>query len=348
MTGLIRPASVSSLSKVRSSRGSFGDPSVTDRYCPVGVRPPVSRNPDRAVDDRHGIEDEVVEISPRAEVLSRVVDYGVRSQRLHQFDVGSTAHAGDARAEVPRELDGGGTDRAGRAVDKDLLSVLDCPLLQVMQCQESAIGNRGRFLVARVGRLGCQQRAFRQAFELGICAKPKAIKAEDLVTRSERGHSFADRCNVSGQHHPKWLSWCPESDCDPHRQPQDQADLATPHDAVTGGHCRRKDPDAHLISPGSWGVDLSEPEYLGRAVFRANDSFHETPSHRSRLHGSTTSVAPTRHAAKCHWWSRRGEIAPRSVSVISLDYARPAATSCSRVRPASWMRSSWSSNQVPW
>ena len=29
-------------------------------------------------------------------------------------------------------------------------------------------------------------------------------------------------------------------------------------------------------------------------------------------------------------------------------YARPAATSSARFRPASWMRSSWSSNQMPW
>ena len=36
-----------------------------------------------------------------------------------------------------------------------------------------------------------------------------------------------------------------------------------------------------------------------------------------------------------------------SVSVLSLGYARPAATSSSRVRPASWIRSSWSSNQIP-
>src|SRR3990170_7002597 len=59
------------------------------------------------------------------EVLLRVVDDLVRSQRLHQFQIRGAAYPCDFRPEMLGKLDGGSTQRTRGSIDEDFLSPLD-------------------------------------------------------------------------------------------------------------------------------------------------------------------------------------------------------------------------------
>ena len=68
-----------------------------------------------------GVEDDVVGLAVRREVLDGVVDDLVGAERSHDLDVGGVAHRGDVGADVLGQLDGGRTDRPGCPVDEDAL-----------------------------------------------------------------------------------------------------------------------------------------------------------------------------------------------------------------------------------
>ena len=77
----------------------------------------------------HVVEDQVVARAFLGEVLPRVVDDVVGTERADQLDVPGAGHAGHLGTEGLRDLDGERPHATGRPVDQDLLSGLDRPVV---------------------------------------------------------------------------------------------------------------------------------------------------------------------------------------------------------------------------
>src|SRR3990172_9793423 len=133
------------------------------------------------------------------EVFPQVVDHRVGAERPHELEVLRVAHRGDVGAEVLAELHRGGADRAGGAVDEEPLPAADVSQSQAVQGEDRAVANGRRLLERDVARHLRQRGPLPDADELGMCAVPTDIGAEDAVTDRELADGRADGFNLSGQ-----------------------------------------------------------------------------------------------------------------------------------------------------
>jgi hypothetical protein len=147
----------------------------------------------------HQVEHDAVAPAVAGEVFPGVVDDVVGAERADQLHVSGAAHAGHLRAERLGDLDGEGAHATGGPVDQDVLSGLD-PTQVALADQGGAGGQRYRrcLLEGQVGRLGCRS-VVGDAHVLGKGAVGEAEVAGHLITRSQPGHTPADRFHPTGE-----------------------------------------------------------------------------------------------------------------------------------------------------
>ena len=213
MTGVTLPASTSSLRATRSSSvlgldGRAGLLAHEHRHelvrivraslppaCPppFEISIPLGRQGAPRLGHRvvaHVVEDEVVALAPRREVLAGVVDDVVGADGADQLHVPGAGHAGDLGTERLGDLHGERAHAARRPVDQDLLSGLDLAVVA-----KELEGGRGgdadgrRLLEREVGRLPDELVLGRPR----VLGEGAGAPPEDLVARSESLHVLADR-----------------------------------------------------------------------------------------------------------------------------------------------------------
>jgi hypothetical protein len=87
-------------------------------------------------------------------------------------------------AEVLRELDGSGSDRAGRAVDEDRLAGREsCAVAEERQRGDGAVEDRDGLTVGQRGRCHGDHGILMDDDEFGVCAEPGDL---------DSGHAVAD------------------------------------------------------------------------------------------------------------------------------------------------------------
>src|SRR5215211_6632635 len=122
-------------------------------------------------------------------------DHVIGAERSRLLDVPRAADGGYLRPERLRDLDGERAHAAGGAVDEDLLSRLELPVVpQALQGREGRHGHGGRLLEGQVCRLRCD--SLRRAHVLG---ERPALPAEDVVTGSKVRDVLADGLHRSGE-----------------------------------------------------------------------------------------------------------------------------------------------------
>ena len=140
------------------------------------------------------VEHEVVAPVAPSEVLLRVVDDVVGSERSRLLHVRRAAHRGHLRSERLRDLDGVGPDAARGAVDQHLLPGLEPTLVaKSLQCGDRSDGDRSRLLEGYAGGLRDDRSIGAGAHVFRECPVPSA---EHLVARLEVGHVRADRLDL--------------------------------------------------------------------------------------------------------------------------------------------------------
>ena len=215
----------------------------------------------------------------RREVLLRVVDDLVRSERLHQFQIRGAADRGDFGPEGLRQLDRRGAQGPGGSVDEDLLSRADASSAKEIQRTSGSPRDGGGFLEGRVGRFEGARTLLCQASVLGV--RPGA-EPEDLVPRFESAYILSDRFDFSGKVRPEdGLPRFQEAEEEPNEKW-----IRLPQTDVPRGHGRRTDPDQDLIILRGRLFHFLGLEDGRRSVFRADNRFHWIPS------------SPPRHTAK--------------------------------------------------
>src|ERR1035437_9866334 len=126
----------------------------------------------------HVVEDEVVALLTLSEVLMGVVDDMVGTDGADHVDVPRAANGCHFGAEGLGDLHGERPDASGRAVDQDLLTGLDLPLIAQQLQGGGCRYPDGRGLLKReVGRLGDE--VVRTG--TGILGKGACAPAEYLV-----------------------------------------------------------------------------------------------------------------------------------------------------------------------
>src|SRR5258705_13899100 len=100
-----------------------------------------------------GVEDHVVGLAVLGEVLVRVVDHFVGTERSHQLDVLGVAHGGHAGAEALGELHAGGADGPRGSLDHGVLTLAEMGCLQAHSCENGSVGYPGGPLKPETGLL---------------------------------------------------------------------------------------------------------------------------------------------------------------------------------------------------
>src|SRR5450759_3340114 len=220
------------------------------------------------------VEDDVVRLAALGEVLLRVVDHPVRSERPHELEVLGAADSGDVRAEVLGQLHPCGADRSRRPEDENRLPPRGTYRLQAHQGEDRPIGNRGSLFECHAGRHVRQRCTLRHADELRVCPRPECCgAAEDPVTNRELGDRCADCCNLSRQLGAKYPLLRPAEA----EEEADEERLAFTNSAVGPGHRRGVNPDEDLVLPGYGPLDVFEALNLWRPVPVIDNCLHWIP-----------------------------------------------------------------------
>src|SRR3990170_3958076 len=135
------------------------------------------------------------------EVLLRVVDHLVSSQRLHQFQIRGAAYPRDFRPEILCKLDGSSTQRSGGSIDENSLPPPNIPSSKKVQRTSRSPGDRGRFLEGHVRRLHCARTLVKHRCVLGIRA---LTQPEDLVPHFESLYFLSHGFYFSGEVRPEY------------------------------------------------------------------------------------------------------------------------------------------------
>src|SRR2546426_5722397 len=264
------------------------------------------------------VEDNVVRLAVPGEVLLRVVDHPVGSERSHELEVLRAAYRGDVGFEVFGQLHPGGADSPRRAVDEDPLPFPKTRPSQTPHRIESSVANRRSFLQAHTDRQVRDSRALPHADELRVRPEPEPTRPEDVVTDFELVDGCADCLDLSRQlaaEDPLLRSADPRDGAADERDGQATASIGFTSRAVRSGDCRSTDPDEDLVHVGYRSRDVFESENVWGPVVvvhhRPHESaaaspstlFHTSGSHmptQLRLNGGYRSVtnrneyAPTR------------------------------------------------------
>src|SRR5437016_11645889 len=200
------------------------------------------------------VEDDVVRLAVPGEVLLRVVDHVVGSERADELEVLGVAHGGDMRAEVLRELHSCGSDRSRGAVDDDAETLPKVGLSQAGQCDARSVADRRSLFEAHAGGSVGERSALPQADELGVCSE--AGDAEDTITDLELLDPRARSLDLSGQLHSEDLPLrSPETD-----EAADEERLRATPAAIGPVDRRRVDLDPDLVVLPSRPLDVFEPQ----------------------------------------------------------------------------------------
>jgi hypothetical protein len=128
----------------------------------------------------------------------------------------------------------------------------------------------------------------------------------------------------------------------PERQVAAQPRAARVHRIDVEGRAVVVERSCDGVCAGSWTAATS-PSRAGPSMPAAATSW------RVPVPGATTKIAAdSMSSTTAASWTTAVSCRSRSWIIWIPFHARPAATSSARVRPASWMSSSWSSNQAPW
>ena len=215
----------------------------------------------------HVVEDDVIALAARPEVLPRVVDDVIGADRAKQLQVLRAAHAGHLGAERLGDLHGERADATRRAVDQDLLSWLN-PAIVAKELQGRGCGHadRRRLLERQIRRLRDEliRRCARVLREgAGAPAEHLVAGAEALHVRTDR---FDDPRDIGPRNRVLWL-----------RQPGAQAHdprRARHQDPVADMDGRRVDAHEHLPFGDLRNVDLPRLQDLRGSIPVLGDCLH--------------------------------------------------------------------------
>ena len=214
------------------------------------------------------VDDHVVAVRDRGEVVAGVVEHVRGAQRPHQVGLGRAGHAGDLGAGGHRDLHRIAADPARGAGDEDALAGLHSG--QVGDRLEGGDGgdrDRGRLLVREPAGLDGQLALLGD----GVLGERPGADAVDLVAGGEPGHRGADRGDGAGQVEAgDGLLGPAQAHDQPNgvRRPGHQV----PRAAV---EARRVHADQHLVvAEGAGERTFRGPEDLGVAVGLLHDRSH--------------------------------------------------------------------------
>ena len=145
------------------------------------------------------VQHHVVVAQDILEVLRLVVDDDVRTQALHERDIGRAGRRGDGRAQMPGQLDGKGAHAAGACLDEDLLPLLQPGLLdERLPGRQGHQGNGSGFFHREAAGFQ-RQRGFLDRDEFSERADPQIVRSRiDLVPGLEQPHESADPDDFPG------------------------------------------------------------------------------------------------------------------------------------------------------
>src|SRR5829696_9286394 len=136
---------------------------------------------------------------PLREVLFRVVDDVVGSERPDEIEVVGAADGGDLGREGLRDLDEERADTAGGAVDENAVSRLDTAPTESLDCRQRRQRHRSRLLERDVRGL----RRDPVGRDDSVLGERLDAHPEDLVAASEPRHGPADRLDGAGEVRPE-------------------------------------------------------------------------------------------------------------------------------------------------
>ena len=198
---------------------------------------------------------------------------------MHQRQVRAAAHPGHVCPEVAAgKLHCVCADRAGCAVDQDLLPRLNLTLLQTAPGGLARAGDRRGLLEGEIGRFERQHPVFGQAFVFGVAAEIDGEGGgEDRVAGLEAGHLLADRFDLPGQLHAQDVTpgSAPPQDQPRHDLlPARDGQVEAAHDRVANGDGRGIDFHQHFVVTRRRLGNIRQPQHFRRAVSGVNDGFH--------------------------------------------------------------------------
>src|SRR5712692_154294 len=216
---------------------------------------------------RH-VEEHVVPLPIPDEILLRVVDHPVRAHRSDQVDVSRAADARHGRSKRLSDLHRERPDASRRAVDQDLLAWPN--LAFVSKTLQGGLPRHGHGR----GLFKCEACRLRHEVPLfagHVFGERSAAHAEDFIAGFEVRHVATDHCDGT-RHVDAWDGAFGSAQA---RCQTDDGGYAAHEVPVEGVDGRRSNPDQDALIVDRWLLDLSELEYVRRAVTGLDDRFHE-------------------------------------------------------------------------
>src|SRR4029079_15359840 len=105
------------------------------------------------------VKDDIVGLAVLGEVLLRIVDDLVGTQRCDQLEVLRVAHRRDLRTEVSGQLHRGRADRSRGAVDEDAPSLAKISLSKAGKCEACSVADSSGLFERHACRLRRQRAA---------------------------------------------------------------------------------------------------------------------------------------------------------------------------------------------